>query len=250
MNDERERFYEGIAADFDSLINPYDLKRRLEIVFDELLPDDLTDGRVLDLGSGTGWFSQRASGKRADVVSLDISRSLIRITYERAQDQALVADAGRTPFPRESFQVIISSEVLEHMRDPSRGIAEIGRILAPGGIAAITTPNRRWLWLVRLATGIGMRPYRGYENFLGYDELRQLLVRAGLELEVHQGFHPWPFHLSFLQPISRWVDRNAGRGLWGMWMVNQAVRVRKVANLIEDSRSSPVRISQGSDELA
>ena len=239
MKDEREYFYESIASEFDSFINSYDLQRRIEIVFDELLPEDLTDVRVLDLGSGSGWFSVQARQRGADVVSLDISRSLVHITRQRTQDMALVADAGMTPFASDSFQLIVSSEMLEHLTHPSRGVAEIGRILAPGGIANITTPNRRWLWLVKLATSLRIRPYRGYENFLGFDEFHELLKQAGLEIELHLGFHPWPFQFAFLRPISHRVDRHYGRGLWRKWMVNQAVRARKGVPQTQNSEGYP-----------
>ncbi|MFV1857956.1 MAG: class I SAM-dependent methyltransferase [Anaerolineales bacterium] len=245
---ERELFYESIAEEFDSLINPYDLQRRLEVVFDELLPEDLSGVRVLDLGCGSGWFSQRARQRGANVISLDISRSLVGITRQRTQGMVLVADAGLTPFASESFRLIVSSEMLEHLKDPSRGVTEIGRILAPGGIAAITTPNRIWLWLIRLATRLRIRPYRGYENFLGYDELHKLLKLAGLEIELHQGFHPWPFQFAFLRPISHRVDRRCGPGLWGKRMVNQAVRARKRVLRTESPARSPTRDRQGFGE--
>jgi 2-polyprenyl-3-methyl-5-hydroxy-6-metoxy-1,4-benzoquinol methylase len=240
LKDERESFYESIASEFDSFINLYDLQRRIEIVFDELHPEDLTDVRVLDLGSGTGWFSLQAHQRGADVVSLDISRSLVHITRQRTQDVVLVADAGMTPFASDSFKLIVSSEMLEHLRHPSRGVAEIGRILAPGGIANITTPNRRWLWLVKLATSLGIRPFRGYENFLGFDELHGLMKQAGLDIELHLGFHPWPFQFAFLRPISRRVDRKYGRGLWRKWMVNQAVRARKGVLQTQNPEGYPV----------
>ncbi|MCH8093579.1 MAG: class I SAM-dependent methyltransferase [Chloroflexi bacterium] len=250
MNDGREYFYESIASQLDSLINPYDLQRRLEVLFDELLPEDLSGIRMLDLGCGTGWFSQRARQRGADVVSLDISRSLVLITRLRSQSMGLVADAGLTPFATESFELVVSSEMLEHLRDPSRGIGEIGRILAPGGIAAITTPNRRWLWLVRLATSLGIRPYRGYENFLGYDELHRLLKLAGLEIELQQGFHPWPFQFAFLHAISHRVDRRCGRGLTGKRMANQALRARKRVFQTASLAGNPTRDRQGFEELA
>ena len=100
-------------------------------MFGELLPEDLSGIRVLDLGCGSGWFSRRARQRGANVVSLDISRSLVFIARRRTQDLALVADAELTPFAGGSFQLIVSSEMLEHLREPERGVMEIGRILAP-----------------------------------------------------------------------------------------------------------------------
>jgi len=228
MNDLRF-FYDTIASEFDSLINSYDLERRLSIVFSELFPEDLTGLRTLDLGCGSGWFSNRALERGACVTSLDISISLAQITHSRTQQAPVVtADAIRSPLASGRFDLIISSEMLEHLERPERGIQEIARLLAPGGAVVLTTPNRRWLWLVNLATKIGLRPFAGHENFLGFDEIHEMMQKVGLVVEVHTGFHPWPFQLAPLQPLSRRVDIRHGSGRWGRWMINQAVRARKL----------------------
>jgi 2-polyprenyl-6-hydroxyphenyl methylase/3-demethylubiquinone-9 3-methyltransferase len=231
MNGER-LFYESIADDFDSLMNPYDLQRRLSVVFDELLPHRLVGLRALDLGSGTGWFSEKASRLGASVTSLDISTSLAKITRDRAQSSAVAADALRLPFASGSFDLVVSSEMLEHLARPEKAIAEAARVLAPRGMLVITTPNRPWKWVVDLATRLRLRPYGGYENFLGFDELRRCLQAMGLTIEAHYGFHPWPFQLALLQPLSRLVDRYFGSGRWGRWMLNQAVRARRPQPLL------------------
>jgi len=227
MNDRRF-FYETIASEFDSLVNSYDLERRLSIVFDELLLWDLTGLRTLDLGCGSGWFTQRALERGVHVTSLDISTTLVQMAHGRTQTRAVTADAIQPPFASGSFDLIISSEMLEHLERPECGIREIARLLAPGGIVVLTMPNRRWLWLVNLATKIGLRPYAGYENFLGFDELHEMMQKVGLVVEVHIGFHPWPFQFTPLQPLSRRVDRRYGSERWGKWMINQAVCARKL----------------------
>ena len=174
MSDHR-LFYETIASEFDSLMNPYDLERRLSITFDKLLPQDLTGVRTLDLGCGSGWFSRRALERGARVTSLDISTSLARMTHYRTQACAVAADAIYAPFASGSFELIVCSEMLEHLERPERGVQEIGRLIAPGGTVVLTTPNRRWLWLVNLATKIGLRPYEGYENFLALTSFARYL---------------------------------------------------------------------------
>ncbi len=223
---DRRFFYETIANEFDSLMNSFDLERRLSIIFDELLPGDLTGMRTLDLGCGTGWFSQRARARGARLVSADISLTLVHIARRRAQSDAVVADAGALPFAAASIDLIISSEMLEHLPQPECAIQELARVVSPGGVVVLTTPNRRWLWLVNLATRIGLRPFGGYENFLEFDELPRLLSKYGFLVEKHCGFHPWPFQIAFLRPLSRYIDRHYGSSRWGAHMINQAVRAR------------------------
>jgi 2-polyprenyl-3-methyl-5-hydroxy-6-metoxy-1,4-benzoquinol methylase len=227
MMSDPHLFYDTIAHKFDSLMNRYDLERRLAVVFDELLPPTIAGLRMLDLGCGSGWFSQRAVQIGADVVSVDISNSLVRTTNSRAGSRGVVGDAARLSFASGCFELIVCSEMLEHLEEPEWGIRELARVLASRGTLVLTTPNRRWLWLVTLATRTGLRPYGGHERFLGFDELRRQLEEVDLEVEVHCGFHPWPFQLRRLQPLSRWVDRHYGSGPWGQWMINQAVRARK-----------------------
>ena len=58
---QKLRFYDTIADRFDTIVNRFDLDRRLDIVFAEFLTGaDLRGRTLLDAGCGTGWFSQRA----------------------------------------------------------------------------------------------------------------------------------------------------------------------------------------------
>ena len=228
---DRRLFYETIASEFDLLMNPYDLARRLSIVFEELLHGDLRGLRTLDLGCGTGWFSYWAVQRGALVISTDISPSLVDTTRRRAQSLVAVGDGARLPFASNSFDLVITSEMIEHLEHPALGLEEINRILVPGGRVVLTTPNRRWLWLVSLSTRMRWRPFEGYENFWGFDELEQMLVRLGMKIEIHLGFHPWPFQLAPLQKLSHLIDVNQGRGVWGKWMINQAICARKLSRL-------------------
>lgn len=226
MNNRRF-FYDTIADRFDELHNEYDLKRRLSVVYEELLPLAKIRGRNLDLGCGSGWFSKKANEHDLRIISLDISPNLTRITKNRASSNALVADAINLPFSDNSFELIISSEMIEHLIVVEDGLREISRILSPGGVLILTTPNRRWLWMVNLATKLKLRPYEGFENFLHFDQLACLLKKYDLKVEVHLGLHPWPFQLTPLQGLSTWVDKRFGMGRWGKWMINQAVLARK-----------------------
>jgi 2-polyprenyl-3-methyl-5-hydroxy-6-metoxy-1,4-benzoquinol methylase len=220
-------FYETIADRFDQLYNPYDLQRRLSVIFNKLLPMEINGMRTLDLGCGSGWFSKKALENGANLTSVDISWRLACITQRRTHSPALNADAVCLPFPSDSFQLIISSEMIEHMANPDEGIREISRLLVPGGIVVLTTPNHHWLWLVKLGTNIKTRPYAGYENFLGFDELASLMEKHGLIVEKQFGFHPWPFQVKILQTLSSWIDQRYGTSLWGKYMINQAIRARK-----------------------
>ena len=226
--DRKRFFYETIAERFDELHNEYDINRRLSVIFDELLTIDMSGLRVLDLGCGSGWFSLQAGKRGGKVFSLDISQSLAKITKERTSQNSLAADAAALPFQAHQFDIVISSEMLEHLSEPERSIEEISRVLASGGLVALTTPNRKWLWLVKLASTFKLRPYGGYENFLSFKDVANFIDMHGLRIICHYGFHPWPFQLSVLHRVSRYVDGKFSRSWWGKWMINQAVLAEKL----------------------
>jgi 2-polyprenyl-3-methyl-5-hydroxy-6-metoxy-1,4-benzoquinol methylase len=226
-NRDRRFFYTTIADSYDRMVSPYDLERRLELVFDELLPASLTGQRLLEVGCGTGWFSQRAWERGAEVTALDMGDALLRQAMAKSPLRPVAGDAISLPLGDSIFDIVISSEVIEHTVDPARAVREMARVLKPGGTLALTCPNRLWQWSVDLAACLRVRPFAGYENFPGFTELERMIADAGLKLERHIGFHPWPFQVRWLWKLSRAVDRRFGPGIWGRLMINQAVRASK-----------------------
>ena len=227
MSDDKARFYDTIADDFDALSNQYDTRRRLEIVFDELLTSaDLSGKSVLDVGCGTGWFSQWAAARGARVTSLDIGVRLLQEAQRRCPMRPIAADACRLPLASDTFDVVISSECVEHTTDPLGAVREIHRVTRPGGLLVVTVPNQRWHFAVSFANMFNLRPFHGYENWLRWNQLRDTLRDAGASIEELRGFHLVPPIIPVMQPMLRALDS------WGGWlgpvMLNLAVRARKL----------------------
>jgi len=145
---------------------------------------------LLDLGAGGGRHAYGALARGARVVALDRSEAdakdcdgfLSALTAEAGTGQAgaTVGDATCLPFADGTFDRVICAEVLEHVGDDRRAMAEIARVLRPGGTAAVTVP-RFWPELVcwalsdeyHLVPGGHVRIYRT-------PELRRRLRGAGL----------------------------------------------------------------------
>ncbi len=100
--------------------------------------------RVLDVGCGPGHLSIRLADLGLEVTGLDLDPAMI----ERAQAHAtgadginrpsfVVGDASALPFPDASFDVAVSTFSVHHWAEPAAGLAEIGRVLRPGGRALI-----------------------------------------------------------------------------------------------------------------
>jgi len=223
----REYFYESIADRFEGLDHPADVRRRLSVVFDECLGHaSLSGKRTLDAGCGYGPFSAAATARGATVVSVDVGPRLVARTMARAGSRGLVADVCQLAVRDESFDAVISSEMLEHTKAPARAVRELARVLRPNGVLVLTTPNRVWQGPVRAASVLRLRPFHGMENFVAWRQLEAWCSAAGLDVLVHVGFHPWPFQLG-LHAAAAAVEKYLARGRGGRLMVNQALVARK-----------------------
>lgn len=110
---------------------------------------------VLDYGCGTGYGTQRLASSAAQIVGIDISEEAIRFaesTYLPAVsegstlDYRVVQPIEQAPLPFEdgAFDTVLSFQVIEHVPSVEKYLAEIRRVLKPGGTFVCATPDRRW----------------------------------------------------------------------------------------------------------
>ncbi|MDQ1704178.1 MAG: 2-polyprenyl-6-hydroxyphenyl methylase / 3-demethylubiquinone-9 3-methyltransferase [Frankiaceae bacterium] len=120
--------------DPDSQTAPAEVRAGLERFLDEWF----TTGPLLDVGSGIGG-NLPVLDRRGRSVGAEISLSAAREAKSRGV--VVVADGARLPFGDASFAVAVCTEVLEHVDDPRRVFADVARVLQPGGLFYVTTPN-------------------------------------------------------------------------------------------------------------
>jgi len=114
-------------------------ERRLEMILASA--GELVRGRVLENGCGVGMYAERLRRCGGEVIGLEYDFSRAVEAQERAPQ--LVNAAGEyLPFPRESFDLILSHEVLEHVADDRRAVREMVRVLQTGGMLVVFVPNR------------------------------------------------------------------------------------------------------------
>jgi ubiquinone/menaquinone biosynthesis C-methylase UbiE len=187
----------------------------------------ILDGKqVLEIGCGRGgfacWFA--ANYPKADLIAADFSPSAVRQGQSFAVEHGLkgiqwrVEDIQAISFPSSTFDIAISCETVEHLLDPSLAVAELARVLKPGGTLVLTTPN--------YANLMGL--YRGYmrltgrrfaeegqpiNRFTNLPRTRRWLRQAGLTVRYFDSvgiYVPFPrrrpilVHMCPEYPVLRW----------------------------------------------
>lgn len=114
-------------------------ERRLEMI--RQWTKTQLQGRIFEIGVGLGAYLSRLSINSQQVIGLDVE---IERTIEAHQtvEQILCGVGEFLPFPANSFDMILSHEVLEHVQNDRKSVEEMVRTLTPGGRIVIFCPNR------------------------------------------------------------------------------------------------------------
>lgn len=148
-----------------------------EVVFEAVREANPT--RVLEVGCGTGELAERVRDElRAEIIAVDISPRMVELTLERGIE-ARVADVQQLPFEDGDFDCVVAAWVLYHVPDVDRSLAEIARVLRPGGrIVAATMGEGN---LAELWAAVGDRATRGLT--FGADNGAEVLGRRFTDVE-------------------------------------------------------------------
>jgi 2-polyprenyl-6-hydroxyphenyl methylase / 3-demethylubiquinone-9 3-methyltransferase len=162
--------------------------------------------RVLDVGCGAGFLSNHLAREGFDVTGVDASRDSLDVAARHdvsGTARYLLGDALALPFPAASFDVVCAMDFLEHVEDPAAVVAEISRVLKPGGLFFFHTFNRNpvaWLviikgveWFVKNTP----RHMHVLRLFIKPSELARICAANGLRVTELHGSEPVVFSWAF-----------------------------------------------------
>jgi SAM-dependent methyltransferase len=198
-------------------------------------------GRALEVGFGAGVYLRALAGHYQEVVATDLDQSKLEYVRARTADlpnlEVMLDDITDSNLPAHIFDLVLCSEVLEHIRDTNRAIAGIRRALAPGGLLIVSTPQRHSL--MELACKFAFMPgvinlvrrvYReavfetGHISLMTERQMRHALESAGFRIrqEFKSGLY-LPFVAEFAgvtgMRFEQWLQerlRNSPLS-WTLW---------------------------------
>ena len=220
----------------------------------ELLPERL--GRVLDVGCGPGVMTEAVLARGGTFEGIDLSPEMVREATDRFAGREAVGfregSIEAIDAPDERYDQVICMAVIEYLASPDQALAEIARVLKPGGVTIVTVPKRRHIDLVTIGA---TAPVRAVARWFGGgradrlprlrlqpDELDQAAGAAGLIFDggAQYQFTPMPYPLTRIAPqLSMrvnlpWERMFATRATWQSFLAHGYVgRYRKAGSQTE-----------------
>ncbi|MBI3652927.1 MAG: 3-demethylubiquinone-9 3-O-methyltransferase [Acidobacteria bacterium] len=169
---------------------------------------------VLDVGCGAGFLSNDLAQQGFQVSGLDASENSLAVArrYDiTGSVKYQTGDAHRMPYADASFEVACAMDFLEHIEAPHQVIAEIARVLKPGGLFFFHTFNRNIVaWLV-IIKGVEWfvknvpRDLHVLQLFIKPEELQLMCERQRLHVETLRGFAPKIMQKAFWRMLLKGV---------------------------------------------
>jgi SAM-dependent methyltransferase len=149
------------------------------------------DGRLLEIGSGMGHLVGQLEDS-FKTYGMDLNHWAVAQSKAVVDKSALqTASAEELPFVDNTFDVVIIKHIVEHLPNPEKAIAEIGRVTAPGGVLILSTPNLDSL----------LKPWKG-ERWIGFQD------------PTHISLHPTATWLDWIQRSNFSLLRVFADGFW------------------------------------
>lgn len=171
---------------------------------------DVNGKVILDIGCGSGWIEEMLLSRGAKrITGIDVAKDVIRKGKAKKLKNVkyMVASAIDLPFRKNSFDTIVTSEVIEHIpkNTEQQMFNEIERVLKPGGVFYLTTPHKN-IVVQLLDPAWWLAGHRHYSK----TELQEYCDKANLKVKklyVRGGFYTIFLFLSMY--FSKWITHRS-----------------------------------------
>lgn len=183
-----------MAAEIEFPNSTVDAKKMVKYARKLLGPEKARPGKALDIGSGYGFFSQAALNQGFKVTAVNPASTENRIFQQLNGFEPIPQFFEEVDFGAEKFDLVILSQILEHLLDPLQVLVKIRDLLKPEGVIAIAVPN---------VDAILIKILKSKSSFLGLPEhiihfsrkgLGAILQRAGFEVKHHLYYSRIPYY--------------------------------------------------------
>jgi ubiquinone/menaquinone biosynthesis C-methylase UbiE len=200
----------GVETLFDSLALEYvrERERQFSFVAQKRIVIELlhgAHGRLLEVGCGPAVMTPELLAMDFEVCGIDVSKEMVRRARQRISGHPLakrshfeLGDVERLHFASGSFNAVVCMGVLEYLPRYSRALQEVQRVLAPGGIAVFTLPNRASAYHLMRSAYLSAR-----------SGARRVLGREAAPGVAHNRCVPWKFDRELAEAGLRKVQSQA-----------------------------------------
>ena len=170
-------FFEQVAARWDDMRSSFYSADVIDALVEHGRVTAMS--RVVDVGTGTGFVAAGMAGQAATVTGIDNSPAMLAVAadnlaaLEVGNVQLAEGELDNLPLPDDSVDVAVANMVLHHAPDPARMLAEMARVVRPGGTIAITDEvehHYEWMRTEQADIWLGFTP----EQIQGYFQRNRL----------------------------------------------------------------------------
>ncbi|HEY3562516.1 MAG TPA: class I SAM-dependent methyltransferase [Kribbella sp.] len=210
---ETDSYFDGVGSgysEYESQQAEYLATFREDV---RRIAEFVPSGKVLEVGCGYGYFLQCALDAGYDAYGIDLSPTAVKWASERLPDRVFCGLLEEVPeIQGQQYDVIFGSHLIEHLTEPGAFLERAGRLLRPGGVIVLVTPNIGSL--LSRASGRRWVSYKIPEHVSYYDPhtITELLNRAGFSVRTVDSayqYYALPFVATrvreLLHPASRLI---------------------------------------------
>ena len=181
MRDYEKMYYDSVKNHSNSkIIREWRTKSDELVKFLEKV-DNKKNKKVLELGSGRGFLTKYLTSLGFNLTGSDFNKHNIKLANEINRIKLKHIDATKINEKKDSFDIVISCELIEHLPNVEINIKEVRRVLKKDGFYCITTPNRYIERLYNLLTGKVIDKY--HISLQTHKSLRRLLENEGFSVK-------------------------------------------------------------------